>query len=80
MTGRTMDEDYPGIREKATDLDCLACTEQAYVRHHRGRTNFDPDFAFLTSDRILQPVTEESGTVDLILGGAIHCDASGAEI
>jgi len=80
MTGRTMDEAYPGIREKVTYLDYLACTEQASVRYYRGHTMFDPDFAFLTTDRILLPVTEDSGAVDFILGGAIHRDASGTEI
>lgn len=80
MTGRTMDEAYPGIREKATYLDYLACTEQASVRYYRGHAMFDPDFAFLTTDRILLPMTDGSGAVDFILGGAIHRNGSGVEI
>lgn len=80
VTGRYMDEVYPDIREKESYLDYVACCEQAAVRYYRGSSMFDPDFNFLSTDRILLPVTEESGSVDYILGGAIHRDASGTEI
>lgn len=80
VTGRYMDEVYPDIREKATYADYLVCSEQAVARYYRGPAMFDPDFSFLTTERLLLPVTEDSGSVDHILGIAVHRDAAGKEI
>jgi hypothetical protein len=80
VTGRYMDEVYPDAHEKPSYSDYIACTRDAAVRYYRGNTMFDPHFNFLSTDRLLLPVTEETGSVDFILGGAVYRDAAGAEI
>ena len=80
VIGRTMDEVYPDVREKASYRDYVICSEEAEVRHYRGATMFNPDFNFLVTERLLLPVTEGAGTVDFILGAALYEDMTGKVI
>ncbi len=67
-TGRWYDEVHPRFRQSTAYPHFVAAAERAQVAFYRGPPVYVIDLQFKTIERLILPMAQDGGTVDMLLG------------